>query len=825
MPLPITNLDDTTFQTMVTNAQSAIPQRAPEWTDYNLHDPGITFIDLFAWLTEMQQYYLNRIRDDNYLRFLQLLGVRPADPTPARADIVFTPKSGPVTVPQGTKLSTANGSVVFETLEPLPVVAATLQKVISISSSGTRDNSAANSSPGISYMAFGDNAEAGSALYLGFTSSESGQPFPANSSVALTIFLSENYPVPRGSHGNEAVAIIPSARIVWEYCNGPNSWQPLSLAAVLEPLLASLPSGSSGLCNNLQSQLLQSVQASLPFQPPLPAAAQSAITAAIQNANSTCDLRALATDPSLIALCRDETDMFSLSGRFFFTAPSDMSSTTLTSSDTQTCYWIRARVAAAGFELPPRINQILLNTVAAAQTNTYSEVNVFSSDGTAMQSFPASTYLSQQGAVEVQVQVSPGLWQQWSPQSVLDDSSSLNYVVSNNTLTFGDGGNVPPQGTGNIRLIAYPSTLQKGQFIGQGNGLPNQQFALGQTGVVPGTLLLQTTVNSSDNNPIWQDWVRVDNFDAAGPTDHQFVYDAVNTVVLFGDGVNGAVPPVNQAVSAASASGRNLRWIALQLTQGSQGNVTSISSTPPPFTGPANVTWHNVAAATGGADAETLAAAELRARRDLYVPYRAVTTGDFEYDAIQTPGLRVSRAHAIPLYDGSSGERGGNVVTVVVVPYSTALQPTPSKGFLQTVCRHLMMHRLITTKVVAIAPQYITVTVSATITLQAGALSTTVQQAAITALQQFLNPLTGGTSGQGWPFGRSVYFSDIEQLLDGVAGVNCVQTLTLSASGTGAAVTSGGDVTIPLESLVVSGNHSITVSTNSGVCPSSGGCQ
>ena len=190
MPLPITNLDDTTFQTMVTNAQSAIPQRAPEWTDYNLHDPGITFIDLFAWLTEMQQYYLNRIRDDNYLRFLQLLGVRPADPTPARADIVFTPKSGPVTVPHGTKLSTANGSVVFETLEPLPVVAATLQKVISISSSGTRDNSAANSSPGISYMAFGDNAEAGSALYLGFTSSESGQPFPANSSVALTIFLS-----------------------------------------------------------------------------------------------------------------------------------------------------------------------------------------------------------------------------------------------------------------------------------------------------------------------------------------------------------------------------------------------------------------------------------------------------------------------------------------------------------------------------------------------------------------------------------------------------------------------------------------------------------
>ena len=62
MPLPIPNLDDTQFQTMAADALTAIPRYAPEWTDYNLHDPGITFIDLFAWLAEMQQYYLNRIR-------------------------------------------------------------------------------------------------------------------------------------------------------------------------------------------------------------------------------------------------------------------------------------------------------------------------------------------------------------------------------------------------------------------------------------------------------------------------------------------------------------------------------------------------------------------------------------------------------------------------------------------------------------------------------------------------------------------------------------------------------------------------------------------
>jgi hypothetical protein len=134
-----------------------------------------------------------------------------------------------------------------------------------------------------------------------------------------------------------------------------------------------------------------------------------------------------------------------------------------------------------------------------------------------------------------------------------------------------------------------------------------------------------------------------------------------------------------------------------------------------------------------------------------------------------------------------------------------------------------MMHRLVTTKVLAVAPQYVPVTVTATVSLQAGAQSTTVQQAALTALQQFLNPLTGGPDGQGWPFGRWVYISDIAQVLDGVAGVSCVQTLSLSASGSGVAVVTGGDISIPAESLVVSGNHSITVATTSGVCPSNGG--
>jgi Baseplate J-like protein len=761
MPLPILNLDDTQFQTMVSDALTAIPRYSPEWTDYNLHDPGITFIDLFAWIAEMQQYYLNRIRNDNYLRFLSLLGVQPANVTPAVAS--FVPNTSALTapsIPQGTKIS--NGSVVFETTEALQVVQAILQMVVTISSAGTRDNSTANTNAGITFMAFGDNAETGSALYLGFSPPASGPPppFTASDPIALTIFLYENYPVPRGSHGNEPVNIIPSAQIVWEYYRSDATWAPLNVVT-------------------------------------------------------------------------DETVMLSLSGRVIFTAPGDMGSETLLPSNTTPYFWIRARVASQGYELPPRLNQILLNTVKTAQTNTLSEVTSYSSSGAASQTIQVDTFLTQQGDVEVQVEQSPGLWQRWLPQNNLTSTSKLNYTFKNGTITFGNGtqGQIPPEDTGNIRLIACPPGSETGRFIGQGNGLPNQQFPIAQTGVVPGTLLLQTSTAPGDPNPknpgytpsIWQDWIPVDNFDAAGPGDYQFVYDSVNNVVLFGDGVNGATPP--------ACGSRNVRWIEMQLTQGSQGNIAATTTTSTAFTSPApsgssssqNITWSSVGAATGGADPETLAAAELRARRDLNTPYRLVTISDFEYVAINTPGLRVSRAQAIPLYDPTPGATGQNTVTVVVVPYSTASQPTPSSGFLQTVCNHLMMHRLVTTKVLAVAPQYVTVTVTATVSLQAGAQSTTVQQAALTALQQFLNPLTGGPDGQGWPFGRWVYISDIAQVLDDVAGVSCVQTLSLSASGSGVAVVTGGDISIPAESLVVSGNHSITVATTSGVCPPNGG--
>ena len=87
--IKLPNLDDQRYADIVEAAKRRIPVIFPEWTDFNEHDPGITILELFAWLKEMQQYYLNRISDESYENMLRLVGIDVMGAAPAQADAVF----------------------------------------------------------------------------------------------------------------------------------------------------------------------------------------------------------------------------------------------------------------------------------------------------------------------------------------------------------------------------------------------------------------------------------------------------------------------------------------------------------------------------------------------------------------------------------------------------------------------------------------------------------------------------------------------------------------------------------------------------------------
>lgn len=75
MSLPLPNLDDRTFDDLMKEARSLIPVYNKEWTNYNPSDPGITLLELFSWLSEISIYRANKVQEENYRKFLELLGI------------------------------------------------------------------------------------------------------------------------------------------------------------------------------------------------------------------------------------------------------------------------------------------------------------------------------------------------------------------------------------------------------------------------------------------------------------------------------------------------------------------------------------------------------------------------------------------------------------------------------------------------------------------------------------------------------------------------------------------------------------------------------
>ncbi len=95
MTLPIPNLDDRRFQDLVDEAKRQIPKYCPNWTDHNVSDPGITLIELFAWMTEQFIYRLNQVPDKNFITFLDLIGAKLEPARPAKGDVTFMLAAAP----------------------------------------------------------------------------------------------------------------------------------------------------------------------------------------------------------------------------------------------------------------------------------------------------------------------------------------------------------------------------------------------------------------------------------------------------------------------------------------------------------------------------------------------------------------------------------------------------------------------------------------------------------------------------------------------------------------------------------------------------------
>jgi predicted phage baseplate assembly protein len=223
MPLEAPELDTRDFEDLFREARLRIPRYNPEWTDFNESDPGITLLQLFAWLTETMLFQMNRVPERSYIKFLQLLGLelRPAQPATAHLTFAATPGAKVEPVRRGARIAgqpeEGGEPLPFETEEGLSLIAVPLANVLVFDGSAFREVTALNQAPGEPWPPLGFVPQVGSALYLGFEHTDpppAVRPFPRE--MRWRVFLPEAVGAARAQRIGERTGPAP-VTLEWEY--------------------------------------------------------------------------------------------------------------------------------------------------------------------------------------------------------------------------------------------------------------------------------------------------------------------------------------------------------------------------------------------------------------------------------------------------------------------------------------------------------------------------------------------------------------------------------------------------------------------------------
>lgn len=208
--LPELELDTEGFSNLFRKARSQIPELYPQWSNYNYHDPGITLLELFAFLTEAQQFYLDQLREDQSLAFLKLLGASPKPASPAQ---VWAEARSPQEVKIGQPFYT--GDLCFQAREHRFLPGDLLVGLEIESPDGqTHQERFQTAAPGSSCYPFGAQAIQGTQFTLFFQ--EALEP---NQDYHLSCLVEDRHSLPRNPIPPD-YPFVPLATLRLSYFNG-----------------------------------------------------------------------------------------------------------------------------------------------------------------------------------------------------------------------------------------------------------------------------------------------------------------------------------------------------------------------------------------------------------------------------------------------------------------------------------------------------------------------------------------------------------------------------------------------------------------------------
>lgn len=380
---------------------------------------------------------------------------------------------------------------------------------------------------------------------------------------------------------------------------------------------------------------------------------------------------------------------------------------------------------------------------------------------------------------------------------------------------------------------AIQSSLIEDEQLGASDGTQNQKFNTVNSPVIdqevwvrepsrpndaavkkiltdePGPSIIEETEKGPWKGEYWIRWHCVEDFDSTGPDDRHCKVDRRTGTVSFGDGASGMVPP---------KGGANIA-ISYRFGGGVAGNVypgaiTSVKSSIPYIN---SVT--NPFMADGGAEAEQQKNALERSSQSLQHRNRAVTSSDFE--RIVLFSRSVARAHCLSNIN-SDGEPEPGWISMLVIPETRVRPPVASLQLISNVKKIL---EEASTGTVAVnkrlsvrSPVFVTIRVEAILVPGNPDNAAGIVNEAESVLEQFFDPINGGSNKKGFEFGGLVCLSAVTSILENIKDVDHVYECKLYADN----VLCEGDFPLPDNSVTVSGVHTIDLILYSDTVPISG---
>ncbi len=310
-----------------------------------------------------------------------------------------------------------------------------------------------------------------------------------------------------------------------------------------------------------------------------------------------------------------------------------------------------------------------------------------------------------------------------------------------------------------------------------------RRFRLSRTPVLPGTVDL--VIDAPDPADLFDidparpgagppQWTEVADLAGSRPYERHFVLDESTGVLTFGDGVHGAaVPDGFRHVLAVSYRTGGGAATAVPAAAGfvPRGTIAGLSEVG------------NARPAAGGFDAEPIESLLRRGPGLLRARESAVTAADAEVLAVDATGA-VGRVIALPGLDARGVVRPGRITLLVVsAPGADAPGADTLRAVREAIAAADRPLAPLGSTVVVEAARYVPVELEIAVRLAGTADAPETVRAVVTAANRYLDPVSGGDDGRGWPLGQAIRYRRLFATVAAVTGVDAVVWLTGQVAG------------------------------------------